>query len=177
MKKKNFMNMKKKAFNKIDSMILVGLIILLIIGVITVIYIIYKNSSIPEKDILIGDINNSAPDSGSVVIPTPSFIFKEVSIAEALSLVNKNKNNSKFMIIDVSSDYDNGHIANAVSYPIDTFETAITSLDKTGIYLVYSRNDDSRTAAKIMADNTFENVYRLQGNYGAWVVAGFPVAH
>ena len=53
----------------------------------------------------------------------------------------------------------------------------LVGLDKTEIYLIYSRNEESRTAVKIMADNGFQNVYRLQGNYGAWVDAGFPVSH
>jgi len=172
-KNKSFKKMKKKALKMLDWKVLV--VLLVVIVVVVGIFIFMRNSSLPDKDLIIND----SPDSGSVVIPTPnpapSFIFKDISLSDAIVLYNKNKNNSKFHIIDVSSDYNSGHIANAVNYPMDSFETSITNLDKTDIYLVYSRDDKSRIAAKIMADNTFENVYRLQGNYGAWLVAGFPV--
>lgn len=161
----------KRAFYKLDWRIVIGIFIVILI--IALIFTFIRNFSAPEEKIILDNPKNS----GSVVIPMPIFTFKDISLIDAIKLFNENKGNPDFRIIDVSSDYNNGHIVNAVNYPIDSFEISIVGLDKTNVYLVYSRNEESRIAAKIMADNGFENVYRLQGNYGAWVQAGFPVEH
>ena len=49
-------------------------------------------------------------------------------------------------------------------------------MDKTKAYLVYCHSDSPAMAgAQLMEDDGFENVYRLEGNYGAWADAGFAV--
>ena len=164
--------MKKKS-REVDWKVLIILIV--VIGFCVVVSVEYFN--VFKNKIFLDEPLDFNSDSEGVIAPIPVFILKDISLAGAKALYNKNKNNPRFHIIDVSSDYNNGHIVNAVNYPIDSFETSVVGLDKTEIYLIYSRNDESRTAVKIMADNGFQNVYRLQGNYGAWVDAGFPVAH
>lgn len=113
---------------------------------------------------------------GSVIAPVES-VYKVLSLVDAKKLFDKNKNNSDFWVIDVSSDYNAGHIINALNYPISdgSFDIVAETFDKEGIYLVYSRNNiDSITAYETLIKNGFKNVYRLRDNYGAWVVAGYP---
>ena len=52
----------------------------------------------------------------------------------------------------------------------------IAAMDKTKEYLVYCHGDAPAMAgAQLMEDAGFKNVYRLEGNYGAWVDAGYDV--
>ena len=52
----------------------------------------------------------------------------------------------------------------------------IEGLDKTKTYLVYCHSDSPAMAgAQLMEDAGFEKVFRLEGNFGAWVDAGYEV--
>jgi rhodanese-related sulfurtransferase len=47
-------------------------------------------------------------------------------------------------------------------------------MDKTKIYLVYCHADGPAMAgAQLMEDAGFKNVFRLEGNFGAWTGAGY----
>ena len=84
---------------------------------------------------------------------------------------------SRIMIIDVSPAYPDGHIAGAVSAPLATLETEIMSMDKSRPYLIYCHTDEaSISGAQTFVDAGFNPVHRLEGNYAAWVDAGYPVA-
>jgi rhodanese-related sulfurtransferase len=49
-------------------------------------------------------------------------------------------------------------------------------MDKTKSYLVYCHSDGPAMAgAQLMEDAGFGNVYRLEGNFSAWVDAGYEV--
>ena len=82
------------------------------------------------------------------------------------------------IIIDVSPNYDNGHIPGAVNYYIGdgSLDDAIPSLDKDKEYLVYCHVDSaSISGAQKLIDAGFTTVYRLEGNYQAWLDAGYPI--
>lgn len=82
------------------------------------------------------------------------------------------------VIIDVSPMYDKGHIPGAVNYYVGdgSLDNAIAMLDKTKTYLVYCHTDSaSIMGATKLTDAGFEKVFRLKGNYSAWVDAGYPV--
>ncbi len=82
------------------------------------------------------------------------------------------------VIIDVSTMYDQGHLPLARNYPVndETLATEIPNLDKNGNYLVYCHTDSaSLKAAHMLLSEGFKNVYRLEGNYDAWVSAGYLV--
>jgi rhodanese-related sulfurtransferase len=82
------------------------------------------------------------------------------------------------VVIDVSTNYDQGHLPGALSYYIGdgSLEAAIPTLDKEVPYLVYCHVDSVAIAgAQALVDAGFTTVYRLQGNYSAWVDAGYPV--
>jgi rhodanese-related sulfurtransferase len=101
--------------------------------------------------------------------------YKDISAQEAKDLIDQNPN---IVIIDVSPFYSQGHLPGAVSYPIGngTLEDAIPSLDKDAKYLVYCHSDSvAIQAANLLVDAGFTDVYRLDGNYSAWIDAGYPV--
>ncbi len=83
-------------------------------------------------------------------------------------------------IFDVSPAYLQGHLpgatnANAGGGGTD-LSVLIASMDKTKTYLVYCHGDAPAMAgAQLMEDAGFMNVYRLEGNFGAWTAAGYAV--
>lgn len=106
--------------------------------------------------------------------PEPS-AYVDVSPQEAKELIDKNPD---LIIIDVSPAYAQGHLPGAVNYYLGdgSLDEAIPSLDKNGKYLVYCHVDSvSIAGAEKLVDAGFKNVYRLEGNYAAWVAAGYEV--
>jgi rhodanese-related sulfurtransferase len=81
-------------------------------------------------------------------------------------------------IFDVSPHFNEEHIPGATNANSSAGGTdlsvLIEDLDKTKSYLVYCHADSPAMAgAQLMEDAGFENVYRLEGNFGAWVNAGY----
>lgn len=78
-------------------------------------------------------------------------------------------------IFDVSPSYDQGHLPFATNVgSVDGLEDMMTGLDKSKNYLVYCHGDaPSIAGAEYLAANGFENVHRLEGNYGAWDEVSF----
>ena len=82
------------------------------------------------------------------------------------------------VIIDVSPKYDEGHLPGAINYYIGdgSLDQAIPTLDKNKKYLVYCHVDSaSISGAQKLVDAGFSPVYRLKGNYQAWIDAGYPI--
>ena len=101
--------------------------------------------------------------------------YVDVSAEEAKILID---NNPDIVIIDVSPKYDQGHIPGAINYYLGdgSLDEAIPTLDKSKTYLVYCHVDSVAIAgAEMLIEAGFEKVYRLEGNYSAWVDAGYPV--
>ena len=101
--------------------------------------------------------------------------YIDVTPEEAMKLIESTPN---LVIIDVSPKYEQGHIPGSINYYVGngSLDEAIGSLDKDVPYLVYCHVDSaSISGAKKLVNAGFEPVYRLEGNYGAWVEAGFPV--
>jgi len=101
--------------------------------------------------------------------------YTDISAAEAKQLIDDNPD---VIIIDVSPYYDNGHLPGAVSYYLGdgSFDAAIPTLDKDATYLVYCHGEaPSRQGAQKLVDAGFTEVYRLEGDYAAWVDAGYPI--
>jgi adenylyltransferase/sulfurtransferase len=101
--------------------------------------------------------------------------YMDVSPEEAKKLI---EDNPDLIIIDVSPSYDNGHLPGAVNYYVGdgSLDEAIPGLDPDSKYLVYCHVDSAAIAgAQKLVDAGFKNVYRLEGNYSAWVDAGYPI--
>jgi rhodanese-related sulfurtransferase len=161
---------KSHKYTKQVSLGVILIILLVIIGIIGVLYLSYRNFPVESSF-------SNHTKSPSVIMPAENYTYKDISVIGAKKLVYSNLNNPNFSIIDVSLNYNEGHIVGSVNYPIQdgSLDNAINmnSLSKDKIYLIYSRNEiDSLNAAKKLAINHFE-VYRLKGNYGAWVDLGF----
>lgn len=103
--------------------------------------------------------------------------FEDIMAAKTKSKIDA----SEFMaIFDVSPHFDEGHLPGATNANPSAGGTALSELiadmDKSKTYLVYCHADaPSMAGAQLMEDAGFTNVYRLEGNYGAWVDAGFMV--
>ena len=163
--------MKKSFFTGTYFRVLVVLI-LIFLGIL----IFFRNSDFHMDKVV---LKTEVP-SESFVLPTfLNYSYKDLNVLEASKLVNESSNNSLF-IVDVSSDYFSGHIKNSINYPFvnGSFKIAINNFDNKKIYLIYSRIDiDSLNAAKLLSESGFDKVYRLRGNYGAWVSAGYAISH
>jgi rhodanese-related sulfurtransferase len=82
------------------------------------------------------------------------------------------------VVVDVSPSYAQGHLPGAVNYygGDGTLAETLPTLDKAVPYLVYCHSESaSRAGAQAFVDAGFPMVYRLQGEYSAWVDAGYPV--
>ena len=111
-----------------------------------------------------------APEKGE-----PAVSYMDISAADAKDLID---NNPDLIVIDVSPHYDKGHLPGAVHYYIGdgSLDAAIPSLDPNAEYLVYCHVDSVAIAgAQKLIDAGFTTVYRLEGNYGGWVEAGYEV--
>ena len=103
--------------------------------------------------------------------------YTDISSIDAQDLII---NNPDLIIIDVSPNYEQGHLPNAVNYYVGdgSLDAAIPSLDPNAKYLVYCHFDSaSRAGAQILVDSGFTDVYRLEDNYGGWVMRGYPVEY
>ena len=99
--------------------------------------------------------------------------FTYISAEEAKVLIETNEN---LTVLDVSAKYEEGHLPNAINIYIDDLEMRIGELDKSKPILVYCHFDSvSMRGAQILIDNEFMEVYRLEGNYKAWLDAGYEV--
>ena len=83
-------------------------------------------------------------------------------------------------VIDVSpnDDFAKGHLPRALTanFSDNSLDNIIPSLDKNRGYLVYSRVEiTSILGAQKMLKAGFSKIYRLQGNYNAWVQGNYPL--
>jgi len=101
--------------------------------------------------------------------------YIDVSPAEAKDLIETKPG---LIVIDVSPHYERGHLPGAVHYYLGdgSLDAAIPTLDPNREYLVYCHVDSVAIAgAQKLIDAGFKTVYRLEGNYGAWEAAGYPI--
>ncbi|NQT74307.1 MAG: hypothetical protein HQ553_16315 [Chloroflexi bacterium] len=129
--------------------------------------------------LLILFIGCSSDDGEATPVQTPTSAtpatYTDVSPAEAKELIDTVAN---LVVLDVSPLYTQGHLPGAINHPMfdGSLAAAIPSLNKNVPYLVYCHSDSvSIAAAELMVEEGFQEVYRLEGNYAAWVDAGYEV--
>ena len=101
--------------------------------------------------------------------------YIELSASEAKMLIGKTPD---LVILDVSPAFAKGHLPKAINHPVGdgSLDKAIPSLDKAKTYLVYCHGDaPSVLGSQKLVDAGFTKVYRLVGNYQAWVDSGYPI--
>lgn len=117
----------------------------------------------------------TTPEEGTELPAANPGAYTDLTPQQAAELMNMTPG---LVIIDVSPNYAEGHLPGAVNYYVGdgSLENAIPGLDKNATYLVYCHVDSaSISGAQALVDAGFTTVYRLQGNYAAWVDAGYPV--
>jgi rhodanese-related sulfurtransferase len=103
--------------------------------------------------------------------------YQDVTPEDAKKLIEENED---LVVLDVSPNYDKGHLPGAINYYLGdgSLDKALEDgkLDKEATYLVYCHVDSVAIAgAEKLIDAGFKKVYRLEGNYAAWVDAGYEI--
>jgi rhodanese-related sulfurtransferase len=106
-------------------------------------------------------------------------LIVDVTSPVAYALIQENKGNQDFVIIDVRTpeEYADGHIEEAINlnYYSETFKSELDELDKDKTYLIYCRTGRrSRVALNIMEDLDFSEVYHIEDGIVEWEKLGFP---
>lgn len=107
-------------------------------------------------------------------------ILKDITPVEAFDLIQENKENIDFIILDVRTEpeYKSGHIENAenIDYYLEGFKDELGGLDKNKTYLIYcaSGNRSGRTL-KIMDEMGFQKAYNVLDGIKGWKSKGLPV--
>ena len=114
---------------------------------------------------------STVPDSETLKAVTPK---------EAFELIQRNKGNPNFLILDVRTpeEFAEGYIEGAINidYYHPGFQADLNKLDKTRTYLVYFRTGNrSGQAFEFMKEQGFREVFHMDGGITVWRKEGFPV--
>jgi rhodanese-related sulfurtransferase len=125
-------------------------------------------------------VRPSANQSQSGTSPATKASVPSISLQDASVLVQNNKNNPEFIILDVrtADEFNSGHLAGAVNidYYSPDFKANIDKLERKKEYFIYCRTGvRSAEATRIMLDLGFTRVHNLLGGITEWINAGYPV--
>ena len=106
-------------------------------------------------------------------------IYENITPQASFRLIQQNKNNADFVIIDVRTpeEIENGFIESAIflDFKQDGFAKKISKLDKSKIYLVYCKGGlRSHKATDIMAKMGFQYLYNMDGGFDEWKKVQLP---
>ena len=106
-------------------------------------------------------------------------IIENITPEEAYILIQENKDNPNFVILDVRTpeEFLGEYIENAVNldYYSDTFRNDLDKLDKNKTYLIYCRSGRrSGNALNIMKELDFREVYNMLGGIIKWKSERLP---
>jgi len=109
----------------------------------------------------------------------PIQIIEDITPQEALALIENNRNNPEFVIIDVRTpeEFAEGHIENAVNIDFysETFRDDLDTLDKDKTYLIYCRSGRrSGLSIPLMKELDFMEIYDMLGGITRWKTEGLP---
>ncbi len=114
-----------------------------------------------------------------VIEPKVESAVEKITPQEAYTLIQDNKGNENFVILDVRTPEEiaDGTIENSIKidYYSDTFREEIDELDKENTYLVYCRSGGrSGEATKLMEELGFQKIYDMPGGFSQWEAEGLP---
>ena len=120
---------------------------------------------------------SSTPQPGATPVVTAA--VPVISVQDASNLIQNNKANPDFIIIDVrtADEFNSGHLAKAVNmdYSSSDFKSNVDKLDRNKEYLIYCQTGIRGAAAtQIMLDLGFTKVHNLSGGIVQWLNAGYP---
>jgi len=106
-------------------------------------------------------------------------IAKNITPRETYTLIQKNKRNPDFVILDVRTpaEFADEHIENAINLDFysETFKDDLNKLDKTKTYLIYCRTGSrGESSLAIMKELGFREVYNISGGIAGWKAEGLP---
>jgi rhodanese-related sulfurtransferase len=106
--------------------------------------------------------------------------FPNLSGQQARELINKNRGNPGFMVLDVRTraEFAGGHLPGAVNvdFRAADFEARAAQLARSKSYLVYCRTGHrSGLALPILQRLGFTSLYHLEGGIAEWQREGLPV--
>jgi rhodanese-related sulfurtransferase len=106
-------------------------------------------------------------------------IIENITTEEAYILIQENKDNPNFVILDVRTpeEFLGDYIENAVNldYYSDIFRNDLEKLDKNKTYLIYCRSGSrSENALNIMKELDFREVYNMSGGIIKWKSEELP---
>ena len=102
-----------------------------------------------------------------------------ISPQEAFTLIEDNRNNPDFIIIDVRTpqEFSDGHIEGAtnIDFYSTNFRDKINELDKSKTYLIYCQSGNrSGRRREMMVELEFQKIYDIGGGIVAWKAAELP---
>jgi rhodanese-related sulfurtransferase len=105
-----------------------------------------------------------------------------IAPAEAFALIQKNKGNPQFVLLDVRKpeEFKTGHIEGAMNIDLNgkAFKPEIDKLERQKTYLVYCRTGRrSKDAVQIMRDLDFTHLVRFEGDIVRWRAANLPIVN
>ena len=106
--------------------------------------------------------------------------FTAVSPKEASVLIEKNKGDSEFVILDIRTpgEYRSGHIEKSImiDFYSKTFAEEVNRLDKEKIYLVHCRSGNRSTHSMALFKKLkFQKIYHLSSGINGWNSEGLPL--
>lgn len=111
---------------------------------------------------------------------TETQIIEVVTPQEAFNMIESNRNNPDFVIIDIRTpeEFAEGYIEGAINidYYSATFEDELDSIDKNKMYLIYCQwGNRSGATLATMEGLKFMEVYDIKSGIEAWLAEGLPV--
>lgn len=105
---------------------------------------------------------------------------QNINVDGAIKLINTNKENENFVILDVRTpqEYAQGHIKDSIliDFYSPTFKEELSKLDKDKTYLIYCRSGSrSRVTLGLMNQLEFHKVYNLENGFNSWKSKNKPI--
>lgn len=139
--------------------------------------IFFINARCPQN---IENIHTTDSTNDQTETDTQKQIILTISAEEARQMIEDEKNNPNFKIVDVRtpSEYRSGLIDGAINidYNSSNFKDALKDLSKSNKYLIYCRSGNrSGSALTIMKDMGFLEVYNMSGGIIYWNAKNYPL--